>query len=170
MLQELPDALLEEVVDAADATTRGVLRHVTPRLRAAVDERCRRPAERALHVRQLAAELPLMTWAVDEQGCTLYGNTFAAAAGAGRVEVLRWLAEERRCLSDSRAAVAAARHGHLPALRWLEERGQKFPFRQCLVVAAARGHLHVLEFLAQQRGEDDIRRDKVSQHILKPIY
>ncbi|PNH04225.1 Ankyrin repeat domain-containing protein, partial [Tetrabaena socialis] len=77
-------------------------------------------------VRTVAADghLPAVAWLVERLGvgAALTTHVFAAAAGAGSMELLRWL-RARGCPWDATAFAAAAAGGSEEQLEWLLEQG-----------------------------------------------
>ena len=109
----LPVDVLEAIARAADPTVRGVLRHVSPELRAAVKSDAE--ASAAMKIPVVCGRLELLRWA-RKQGCPWSEETFVAAAGGGHLEVLRWL-REQGCPWGKKTFAAAAEGGHLEVLR-----------------------------------------------------
>ena len=66
-------------------------------------------------------------------GCPWDGETRAAAAGDGRLEVLKWLQSTGRPFDpwDTITCAAAAEGGHLEVLKWLQIAGCPFDTYTC---------------------------------------
>lgn len=174
-LPELPGEVLELVVAALPPTWRGVLRHVSPTLRASVDTYGgyeQRPGRnraatrsgrsgRDIDVTELCSAAPdgdaavkLLQWAL-RQGCPVSTATAAAVARAGCVAGLTWLHGTRTNtatnINPTVAAVASHDSGTPMTGKWSTSGSAPSVICQPEVAAAAAagGHTSTLAWLRQ---------------------
>ena len=164
-LARLPEDIVSEVLGLVGTSGRGVLRHVSPTFRQAVDawQRVETPPSleedvdapnkarptRSISLSYLCTSVDLLVWS-RTQGAPWTDRAWLAlacplAASGGHVASLQYLRKEG-CPWGPRTTECAAAHGHLECLEWLRGARCEWDGRTPAAAAAA-GNLEVLKYV-----------------------
>lgn len=176
VLESVMEDVLQDLLERVGSTGRGVLRHTSKAIRAAVDRFVASDSAilalkgRAMRLTELCRGVDLLVWS-QRQGAPWEQQPWqlrvcTAAASVGCIESLQWAIGKGLPWGPITAQAAAA-NGQLDTLRWLTGRGCKLDAWTCSA-AASGGHLEALKY-ARSRGcpwdQDTCRQAASGGHI-----
>jgi len=147
----LPDEALDVLVSQLPIEWRGVVKHVSSGILAAVK---RADADTGsitrLGMEQLASSREMMAWGI-QQRCPKQQMLMNEAAGRGWLDVLQ-LGKSKRCpIRGKDMCERAARNGHLHVLQWAVENRYRWDHNTC-AAAVEGGHFETFKWVVDNCG------------------
>mmetsp|Transcript_10614 Transcript_10614/g.30212 ORF Transcript_10614/g.30212 Transcript_10614/m.30212 type:complete len:257 (+) Transcript_10614:128-898(+) len=153
---QLPADCHAAIFHQMDPSTRGVAKHVSRDLAAAVrsftsagttaQDISSAPASCIMSLRDMCASLELLQWALGQGSPFIPPSICSAAASGGHLDVLKWLQLHGHDCATWNTAFMAASGGHTEALEWAHAQGAPLDDSMCSA-AAGGGHLPLVQWL-----------------------